>query len=68
MALFYPSNLLQKIKKKQELSGKENDFLAEWNRQLDELARKDKEKQDLKRRVDLETSEEVKAQIEFNAR
>ena len=50
------------------MNGQENNFLAEWNRQLDALARKDKEKQDLKRRIDLETSEEVKAQIQFNFR
>ena len=59
---------IQKIKRKQDLTGQENSFLAEWNKQLDELARKDKEKQDLKRRIDMETSEEVKAQMEINAR
>ena len=59
---------LQKIKRRQELNGQENNFLAEWNRQLETLARKDKEKQDLKHKIDMETNEEVKAQIQFNFR
>lgn len=57
-----------KIKRKQDLNGQENNFLAEWNRQLETLARKDKEKQDLKHKIDLETNEQVKAQIQFNFR
>ena len=59
---------LKKIKRRQELNGQENNFLAEWNRQLETLARKDKEKQDLKHKIDMETNEEVKAQIQFNFR
>lgn len=52
-----------KKQRKQQLSEKENDFLDEWNRQLDEIAARDKAKQDLKYKVDMETAAEVKAQI-----
>jgi len=55
---------LHKIKTSQN----EDDFLAEWNRQLDEVARRDKEKQDNRKRVAMETSNDIKRQMEYNFR
>jgi hypothetical protein len=52
-----------KIKRKQQVSSQENSFLDEWNRQLEELERRDRDKQDLRRRIDHETSNEIKAQV-----
>lgn len=55
-----------KIVRKTELSKNENSFLAEWNRQLDEVAARDKAKQDNKARISKETSDHVQQQIEEN--
>ena len=58
----------EKVQRKQMLTSQENDFLAEWNRQLDLLAKRDAEKAELRRRVDRETSEAIRAQMESNRR
>lgn len=58
----------EKLEKKRELSAQENSFLAEWNRQLDELERRDREKREHRERVNHETSEAIRAQIEKNNR
>jgi hypothetical protein len=56
----------EKVENKQELSRQENSFLEEWNRQLDELERRDKEKKDYRQRVNMETSAAIRKQIEDN--
>jgi hypothetical protein len=56
----------EKVESKQELSRQENSFLEEWNRQLDELERRDKEKNDYRQRVNMETSAAIRKQIEDN--
>lgn len=58
----------EKLEKKRDLSAQENSFLAEWNRQLDELERRDREKREHRERVNHETSEAIRAQIEKNNR
>jgi len=62
------NQIQEKVKRKQQLSSQENSFLAEWNRQLDEIERRDQEKKEHRRRVDQETSEAIRAQIEANHR
>lgn len=57
-----------KMRRKQELSGRENDFLEEWNRQLEAVERRDAEKKAHRKQVDAETSAEIRAQIEYNAK
>ncbi len=52
-----------KIRRKQQVSSQENSFLDEWNRQLEQLEKRDLDKQQLRRRVDHETSNEIKAQV-----
>ncbi len=61
------AQIQDKIKRKEQTSSQENYFLDEWNRQLEELERRDIEKQQLRRRIDNETSNEIKAQILQNA-
>lgn len=58
----------EKKNRKQNLSAQENKFLEEWNRQLDEVARRDAEKEEYRRRVDKETSAAIFGQIEANER
>lgn len=53
----------EKIERKQQLSSQEDSFLVEWNRQLDELAKRDTEKAEYRRRIDRETSEAVRNQV-----
>lgn len=55
----------EKIDRKQQLSHQEDSFLAEYNRQMEELERRDKEKAEYRRRVDRETSEAVLRQVLF---
>ena len=52
-----------KVSNKQVLSNQENSFLEAWNKQLEELARRDREKQEYRKRVDKETSDAIKAQV-----
>ncbi len=52
-----------KIRRKENISSQENSFLGEWNRQLEELERRDREKRELRQRIDNETSKEIKAQV-----
>lgn len=58
----------EKVSRKQDLSKQENSFLAEWNRQLDELERRDREKNENRQRVNNETSAAIRKQIEDNMR
>lgn len=58
----------EKKKLKQKLSSQENDFLAEWNRQLDAIEAKDKAKRDYHHKVDMETAALLKEQIDNNER
>jgi hypothetical protein len=57
-----------KVERNQKLSSQENNFLEEWNRQLEELAKRDMEKNGHRRRIDKETSDAVRAQIENNSK
>jgi hypothetical protein len=57
-----------KMDRNQKLSKQEDSFFTEWNRQLEELAKRDNEKAEYRRRIDKETSDAVRAQIELNAR
>lgn len=52
-----------KMARKEKLSAQENFFLDEWNRQLEEVARRDQEKLANKRRVARETSAAIRAQV-----
>lgn len=58
----------EKLERKQELSRQENNFLEAWNRQLDELERRDREKNEYRQRVNMETSAAIRKQIEDNMR
>lgn len=58
----------EKKKQKGALSAQENDFLEEWNRQLDELERRDREKREYRHRIDMETSADIRRQMEANIR
>ena len=58
----------EKLERKQELSRQENSFLEAWNRQLDELERRDREKNEYRQRVNMETSAAIRKQIEDNMR
>lgn len=53
----------EKIEKKKMLSQQENNFLNEWNRQMDELEKRDREKEDNRRRVNKETSLAIQKQV-----
>ena len=72
MLLFMNQERLRQIEekrqRKQMLSKQEDSFLAEWNRQLDELARRDAEKEEYRRKIDKETSQAIRQQIEANER
>lgn len=57
------AQIQDKLRRKEQVSGQENSFLTEWNRQLEELERRDLAKQEMRRRVDRETSNEIKAQV-----
>lgn len=52
-----------KVERKQRLSTQEDSFLEEWNRQLEQLAKRDAEKAEYRRRIDKETSDGVRAQV-----
>jgi cilia- and flagella-associated protein 53 len=56
----------EKLERKQELSRIENSFLEAWNRQLDELERREQEKKEYRHRMEMETSKAIRAQIEQN--
>lgn len=55
----------EKMDMKKQLSSQENDFLAEWTRQLEEIERREREKEENRLRIERETSEEVKKQVGF---
>ena len=57
-----------KIKRQEQVSVTENSFLAEWNKQLDEVAARDRNKQDAKDRLTKETADAVKQQMIHNYR
>lgn len=57
------NQIREKVQKRQSLSAQEDQFLAEWNRQLDELARRDAEKAEYRRKIDRETSEALRSQV-----
>jgi hypothetical protein len=55
----------EKMKRKEDLSRQENSFLSEWNRQLEELAKRDQQKAEYRRKIDRETSQAIKSQVIF---
>jgi len=52
-----------KMQAKQRLSSQEDAFLTEWNRQLEELSRRENEKIDYRRRADQQTAESLRNQV-----
>lgn len=56
----------EKIQRKQQLSSQEGSFLEEWNRQLEALAKKDSDKEEYRRRVDKETADGLRQQMNNN--
>lgn len=58
----------EKRDKKQALSHQEDKFFEEWNRQLAEMEKRDREKLEFKHRMDQETSMGLRKQIEDNER
>lgn len=53
----------EKKRRRAQLSQQENAFFDEWNRQLEALAARDAEKRAQRARIDKETSDEIKAQV-----
>lgn len=53
----------EKVQRKQRLSQQEDSYLQEWYRQLEELEKRDREKEELRRRIDQETSAALRAQV-----
>jgi hypothetical protein len=53
----------EKKSRKQQLSVQENDFVEEWNRQMDALAARDEAKRALRRQIDSETSAKIREQV-----
>lgn len=53
----------EKVERKQMLSQQEDNFLAEWNRQMEELEKRDREKEEYRRKVDKETSQAIRKQV-----
>jgi hypothetical protein len=58
----------QKQKDKIALSGQENNFLEEWNKQLNAVEAKDRAKREYHHKVDMETAALLKIQMETNER
>lgn len=57
------NQIKEKKQKKQMLSQQEDQFFEEWNRQLEELAKRDSQKNEYRRKIDRETSEGLKRQV-----
>lgn len=57
------NQIKEKREKKQMLSQQEDKFFEEWNRQLEELAKRDAQKNEYRRRVDRETSDGLRRQV-----
>mmetsp|Transcript_13080 Transcript_13080/g.11851 ORF Transcript_13080/g.11851 Transcript_13080/m.11851 type:complete len:481 (+) Transcript_13080:63-1505(+) len=58
----------QKRLRKQQLNNDENIFLAEWKKQLDEMAEKDRLKRERLKQADLKTAEDLKEQMNYNTK
>lgn len=56
----------EKIKKKQMLNSDETAWLAEWNRQLDIIAERDRAKLEYRKKCDMDTEKGLRQQIEYN--
>jgi biopolymer transport protein ExbB/TolQ len=57
------NQIKEKREKKQMLSQQEDKFFEEWNRQLEELAKRDAQKNEYRRRIDRETSDGLRRQV-----
>lgn len=72
MTIYMNKERLRQIEEKkahkQLLSIQENAFVDEWNRQMEKLAKRDADKQAFRQRIDNETSEAIKQQMNSNAR
>lgn len=70
MTKFMGAERVNQIRQKQqrniELTANENDFLAEWKRQLDIIEARDKAKSDLRNKNNLDTAKGLRDQINFN--
>jgi len=70
MTKFMGAERVNQIRQKQqrniELTANENDFLAEWKRQLDIIEARDKAKSDLRKKNNLDTAKGLRDQINFN--
>jgi hypothetical protein len=53
----------EKKERKQLLSKQEDQFLEEWNRQLEELAKRDQQKADYRHRIDRDTTQGIRNQV-----
>lgn len=53
----------EKRLRKQQLSSEENDFLDEWNRQLDAIAERDRQKLERLRNADIKMKHDLKNQV-----
>lgn len=67
MVIFMNQERLRQIEekrtRKQQLSVQENSFVEEWTRQMDALAARDEEKKAFRRRIDAETSAQIREQV-----
>jgi len=72
MTIYMNQERLRQIEEKKlrkiQLSSQENAFVDEWTRQMDALAARDEAKKALRKKIDSETSAQIREQIETNAR
>jgi len=60
------AQMQNKLKMKQEAGASENDYLAEWKRQLEVIEAKDKAKRDFRHKNNLDTAEALMKQMAYN--
>jgi hypothetical protein len=69
MTIFMNKERLRQIEEKRErkiqLSSQENAFVDEWTRQMDALAARDEAKKALRKKIDAETSAQIREQVRF---
>jgi len=62
------AQIADKMRRNEELSRNENDFMAEWNRQLDVMHQKDLEKKARQHQADVDTAAGLKEQMAWRSR
>jgi len=60
------NQIQQKVERNPQLSANENDFLAEWKRQLDVIEARDKAKQDKRHKNNMDTANGILDQMAYN--